>query len=171
MNSDEGNLIKKPKLEWTKSQRLIMRNLLIISFSWLLLFTAFQGTSQLQSSLNADKGLGTLSLSTIYVSLVASCLFLPTLMVKILGIKKCIIISMCAYLFYIASNVYPKWFVMLPTAALVGIFAGPLWTAKLTYSTEIAGFYAKLSGETNDQVVTRFFGIFYSLFQVYTIQF
>lgn len=160
-------MLSKSESAWTTSQSFIMNNLLIISTAWTLLFTAFSGIAILQSSLNADKGLGTLSLCTIYVTLVTSCLFVPPLMVKRLGIKKSIMISMCAYLFYIASNVYPKWFLMLPAAALVGIAAGPLWTAKCTYLTEIAGFYARMSGETNEQVVTRFFGIFFAMFQVF----
>ena len=34
-----------------------------------------------------------------------------------------------------------------------------------TYLTEIGGFYAKLSGETAEAVVNRFFGIFFAMFQ------
>jgi hypothetical protein len=36
----------------------------------------------LQSSLNSSKGLGTASLSTIYATLVFSCLFIPPIMIK-----------------------------------------------------------------------------------------
>lgn len=152
--------------QWTMSQGAIMRNLLVISLAWVVLFTAFSSMANLQSSLNANAGLGTLSLSTIYVTLVTSCLFVPPLMVKRCGIKRTIMICQCGYLFYIAANVWPEWFLLLPAAALVGISAGPLWTAKCTYLTEIAGFYARLSGETAEQVVTRFFGIFFAIFQV-----
>lgn len=152
--------------QWITSQYLIKRNLYIISLAWVILFTAFSSMANLQSSLNSSHGMGTLSLSTIYVTLVTSCLFVPPFMIKKLGIKKSIMISQFAYLIYIAANVYPTWYFMLPSAALVGIFAGPLWTSKCTYLTEIAGFYANLSGETTEQVVTRFFGIFFAIFQV-----
>ncbi len=47
----------------------------------------------------------------------------------------------------------------------MGIGAAPLWTAKCTYLTEIAGYYSILSHETNEVVVNRFFGIFFSMFQ------
>lgn len=47
----------------------------------------------------------------------------------------------------------------------MGTGAAPLWTAKCTYLTEIAGYYSLLSHETNEIVVNRFFGIFFSMFQ------
>ncbi len=80
--------------------------------------------------------------------------------------KWTIVFSQFTYLLYITANIYPKWYFLLPTAAIVGIGAGPLWTAKCTYLTEIAGFYSKLSGESNETVVNRFFGIFFCMFQM-----
>ncbi len=151
---------------WINSKRKILRNLFIISLSWTFLFTAFQSMANLQSSLNSDSGIGTTSLSTIYITLVISCLFLPTIMIKKFGLKNTIIFSQSTYLLYIAANIYPKWFILLPCAVLLGVGAGPLWTAKCTYLTEIAGFYSKLSGEANEIVVNRFFGIFFCMFQM-----
>ena len=43
--------------------------------------------------------------------------------------------------------------------------AAPLWTAKCTYLTETAGYYARISKETTEMVVNRFFGIFFAMFQ------
>ncbi|CAF1072812.1 unnamed protein product [Brachionus calyciflorus] len=157
VNSDEN---------WIKSRSKIHQNLIIIGLAWFLLFTAFQSMANLQSSLNSDSGLGTLSLSTIYITLVISCFFWPPIMIKHLGIKKTILFSQFAYLIFIAANTYPKWYTLLPSAVILGIFAGPLWTAKCTYLTEIAGFYSTLSGELNEAVVNRFFGIFFAMFQM-----
>ena len=47
----------------------------------------------------------------------------------------------------------------------MGFGAAPLWTAKCTFLTETAAFYAKLSKETTETVVNRFFGIFFAMFQ------
>jgi hypothetical protein len=41
--------------------------------------------ANLQSSLNSDEGLGTASLSTIYITLVLSCFFLPPIIIKKIG--------------------------------------------------------------------------------------
>jgi MFS family permease len=151
---------------WTYSRTKILKNLFVIGLAWILLFTAFQSMANLQSSLNSNQGLGTASLSVIYITLVISCLFLPTLLIKKLGLKLTIVLSQFTYLLYIAANVYPEWYFLLPSAVLLGTGAGPLWTAKCTYLTEIAGFYSKLTGESNEVVVNRFFGIFFCMFQM-----
>ena len=150
---------------WTNTKSKILKNLLVLGFAWIFLFTAFQSMANLQSSLNSDQGLGTASLSTIYITLVVSCLFLPAFLIKKLGLKLTIVVSQFTYLLYIAANVFPRWYFLLPSAVLLGIGAGPLWTAKCTYLTEIAGFYSKISGESNEVVVNRFFGIFFCMFQ------
>ena len=151
---------------WTSSGDHIHKNLFVIGLAWFLLFTAFQSMANLQSSLNSDAGIGTLSLSTIYITLVVSCFFLPPIMISNLGIKNTIVTSQFAYLVFIAANTYPKWYTLIPSAVLLGIFAGPLWTAKCTFLTEIAGFYANISGENSEVVVNRFFGIFFAMFQM-----
>lgn len=56
----------------------IMKNLLLICFAFMCNFTAFNGTSSLQSSLNYEEGLGTASLAIIYGALIVSAMFLPT---------------------------------------------------------------------------------------------
>lgn len=64
-----------------KKRRIIM-DLLMISFAFMVHFTAFIGTSHLQSSVNAAEGLGTRALMTIYVGLSVSAIFLPVLLIK-----------------------------------------------------------------------------------------
>jgi MFS family permease len=151
---------------WTKSTFMIKKNVFIIGISWTFLFTAFQSMANLQSSLNSDEGLGTISLSIIYITLVLSCSFLPPMLIDRYGIKLTIIMSQFSYLLFIAANIYPKWYFLLPSAAIVGIGAGPLWTAKCAYLTDLAGFFSTLTNESNEVVVNRFFGIFFSMFQM-----
>ena len=99
---------------WLKSKGSIMKNLLVISAAWMLQFTAFQSISNLQSSLNSDEGLGTASLCTIYVTLVLSCLLLPPIMIRNIGLKWTIVISQITYLIYIAANLFPRWYTLMP---------------------------------------------------------
>ncbi len=103
---------------WIESKGKILNNLIIISLAWVLLFTAFQSMANLQSSLNSDEGLGTASLSTIYLTLVVSCLLVPPLLIDKLGLKTTIIVSQFTYLLFIASNMYPKWHILIPAAVL-----------------------------------------------------
>jgi hypothetical protein len=67
----------KPSEKWR-----IMKNIVVISLAFMVHFTAFQGAGNLQSSVNADEGLGTVSLATIYLSLILSNVFLPVVMIR-----------------------------------------------------------------------------------------
>lgn len=100
----------------------IMKNMLIVSFGFLFLFTAFQSLQNLQSSLNPDKGLGLASLSVIYAALILSCMFVPPLMVGRLGCKWTLVISMIGYVLYTASNYYARWWTLIPASIIIGTY-------------------------------------------------
>jgi hypothetical protein len=67
----------KPSEKWR-----IMKNIVVISLAFMVHFTAFQGAGNLQSSVNADEGLGVVSMATIYFSLILSNVFLPVVMIR-----------------------------------------------------------------------------------------
>jgi hypothetical protein len=79
-----------------KQRRLDFRtykNLVVISFAFLLQFTAFNGMQNLQSSLNTEANIGVNSSSIIYVFLIISSIFLPHPMISIFGLKWTLVIS------------------------------------------------------------------------------
>lgn len=57
----------------------------------------------------------------------------------------------------------------LSGAALVGICAAPLWTAKATYLNQIARYHSEHHKQTHGISVSLFFGIFFALFGTNTI--
>lgn len=65
-----------PKENWR-----IWKNVLVIGFAFMIHFTAFWGTSNLQSSVNSDGALGTFTLAAIYGSLILSNIFLPVIVI------------------------------------------------------------------------------------------
>lgn len=105
--------IKKEKFKITK-------NMLIVSFGFLLLFTAFQSLQNLQSSLNPDKGLGLASLSVIYATLILSCMFVPPMIIGRLGCKWTLVLSMVGYVLYTASNYHARWWTLIPASIFIG---------------------------------------------------
>lgn len=143
----------------------ILKNLFVASFGFLLLFTSFQSLSNLQSTLNKEDGLGLWGLTTIYIALVLSCFFLPPFVIAHLGCKWTLALSMICYIAYMAANLHAVFWLMIPAAAILGIGAAPLWSAKCTYLTQTAVWYAKMTGTTSDDVINRFFGFFFLLFQ------
>jgi len=146
-------------------KRRIYRNVLIISFSFLLLFTAFESMSKLQSSINTVDGLGVWSNAMVYASLILSCMFLPSILIEKLTVKWALTVCVFCYSTYIAAQFYPEFYTLLPTAFILGLGAAPMWSAKCTYLTQVAHKFAKLEGSDPEAIVVKFFGIFFFFFQ------
>ncbi|XP_066260260.1 UNC93-like protein isoform X2 [Euwallacea similis] len=149
----------------TKEKWRILKNVTAISCAFMIQFTAFQGTANLQSSINAKDGLGTLSLSSIFAALVVSCIFVPSFLIKRLTVKWTLCLSMLCYAPYIASQFYPRFYTLIPCGIIVGIGAAPMWASKATYLTQVAGVYAKLTDQAVDAIIVRFFGFFFLAWQ------
>ena len=152
--------------EIRKEKRRIIKNVLLISVAFLFNFNAFQGLSRLQSSLNRVEGLGVITSSVIYGTLMVSCMFIPKFIINLIGHKWTITISFSGYILYMAANGYAVWGTMITASILVGLCAAPLWTAQCSYFTIIGARYAKINKEDTDAVVSRFFGIFFMFFQI-----
>ncbi|XP_013794921.1 protein unc-93 homolog A-like [Limulus polyphemus] len=147
------------------TKRRIIKNLIVISFGFLFLFTTFQALANLQSTLNSEDGIGVASQSIIYGALIVSSLFLPAIVIKKLGCKRTMVLAMLCYTPYIAANFYPHWGTLIPSALILGLGAAPLWSAKCTYLNEIGFRYTEMVNETEDTIIVRFFGIFFMFFQ------
>ncbi|XP_052248265.1 protein unc-93 homolog A-like isoform X2 [Dreissena polymorpha] len=154
---------KAPPLPMSKLR--IMKNVFVVSFGFLCLFTSFQSLSNLQSSLNKEEGLGVGGLSIIYGALVVSCMFVPPVLIARLGCKWTIPIAMLCYVLYMVANFYAIWGTIVPSAIILGLGAAPLWSAKCTYLTQAGVWYAKHTGSSEDDIINRFFGFFFMMFQ------
>uniref|UniRef100_A0A8C0I745 Uncharacterized protein n=1 Tax=Bubo bubo TaxID=30461 RepID=A0A8C0I745_BUBBB len=98
-----------------------LKNVLVISFGFLLLFTAYGGLQSLQSSLHSEGGLGVASLSVLYAALILSSMFLPPILIKKLGCKWTIAGSMCCYVAFSLGNFYASWYNLnILTLSIVG---------------------------------------------------
>ncbi|XP_071173793.1 protein unc-93 homolog A-like isoform X1 [Mytilus edulis] len=145
--------------------KTILKNVLVVSVGFMFLFTSFQSLSNLQSTLNKEEGLGTGGLSIVYGALVVSCMLFPSFVIAHLGCKWTVALSMLCYIVYMAFNFYAVWGTIIPASIIVGLGAATLWSAKCAYLTQIAVWYAKLTGATEDDVINRFFGFFFMIFQ------
>ncbi|KAK2160044.1 hypothetical protein LSH36_141g04013 [Paralvinella palmiformis] len=155
--------------ERSREKRRIMKNIVLISVAFFLNFTSYNGLARLQSSLHRDEGMGTTNQAVLYAALVLSCLFVPKLLISVIGHKWTIPLSFSGYILWMAANGYAVWGTMVTTSILVGLCAAPLWTAQCAYFTKIATRYAQLTGEPEPVVVSRFFGIFFMFFQCSSI--
>ncbi|XP_061668334.1 protein unc-93 homolog A isoform X1 [Syngnathoides biaculeatus] len=141
------------------------KNVLVVSLGFLSLFTAYGGLQSLQSSLNAEEGMGVASLSVIYASIIISSMFLPPLMIKNLGCKWTIVAGMACYVSYSFGNLYPGWYTLIPTSVVLGLGGSPLWSAKCTYLTISGNAQAAKEGKKGPDVINQYFGVFFFIFQ------
>ncbi|XP_041661758.1 protein unc-93 homolog A [Cheilinus undulatus] len=141
------------------------KNILVISIGFLSLFTAYGGLQSLQSSLNAEEGMGVASLSVIYASIIISSMFLPPIMIKNLGCKWTLVFGMVCYVSYSFGNLYPGWYTLIPTSVILGLGGSPLWSAKCTYLTISGNIQAAKEGKKGSDVINQYFGIFFFIFQ------
>eukprot|EP00064_Thunnus_orientalis_P021249 superscaffoldBa00006331_g21407 len=141
------------------------KNVLVVSIGFLSLFTAYGGLQSLQSSLNAEDGMGVASLSVIYGAIIVSSMFLPPIMIKNLGCKWTIVAGMACYVSYSVGNLYPGWYTLMPTSVILGLGGSPLWSAKCTYLTISGNVQAAKEGKKGSDVINQYFGIFFFIFQ------
>uniref|UniRef100_L7MZV9 Protein unc-93 homolog A n=1 Tax=Anolis carolinensis TaxID=28377 RepID=L7MZV9_ANOCA len=142
-----------------------LKNILVVSFGFFFLFTAYGGLQNLQSSLHSVKGLGVTSVSVIYAALILSAMFLPPIIIQKLGCKWTIVGSMCCYITYTLGNFYASWYMLIPTSMILGLAGAPLWSAKCTYLTIAGNSYAEKAGKLGRDVVNQYFGTFFLIFQ------
>ena len=123
----------------------------------------------LNVSLLQVNNLGTWANATVYASLILSCMFMPSILIKMLKVKWTLVICIFCYSTYIAAQFYSQFYTLLPTAFILGMGAAPMWSAKCTYLTQVAHRFAGLDGSDPEHVVVKFFGIFFFFFQCNSI--
>ncbi|CAG9786874.1 unnamed protein product [Diatraea saccharalis] len=144
----------------------ILKNVVVISSAFMLHFTAYSGAANLQSSINAEAGLGTASLAAVYAGLIFSNIFLPAVVIKWFGAKWAISLSFLTYMPYIAAQLYPTFYTMIPAGLIVGFGGGPLWCAKCTYLSVVSEAHSRISKIPAEALLVRFLGLFFMIFQM-----
>ena len=145
----------KPK----RTKKNIIKNIVVLCLAFVMLIASAQAMIVLQSSLNPTVGVFGLCANFIFV--VVSCLFLSTYLVQKIGCKWSIVIGMASTLTWMAANFHGGWESIMPTAAIMGLGIAPVWTGQCTYMTIIGIEYAELTNQMPDDVLSKFFGIFF----------
>ena len=140
------------------------KNLVVLSVSFMLLFTAFISLQTLQSSLHAHSNIGVISLSCYYGSTLVSCFIAPGIVTKLTS-KWTICLACAFYLLHMVSHFHPELYILIPSSVLLGTITGPMWSAQSTYLTTLAISYAQASGQVMEVAISSFNEIFFGFLQ------
>lgn len=139
------------------------RNVYATSISFMLVFSAFVGLQNLQSSLNAT--LGTTSLALIYGFFLLVGFVTPGV-VRVLKTKYSLLFGYLCHLIYILSNFYPRFYTLVPSSILLGIGSGPVWAGLSTHLASVAVLVEPYKTESLDVLISKFTGLFFFIFQL-----
>ena len=147
-----------------KSKRWAYKNVYGLSLAYVVLFTAFIGLQNLQSSINSAGGLGLATLSIVYAMFIAAGFITPAFL-KLFGTKYSLLFGFICHLIYTLTNYYPSWYTLVPASILIGFALGPLWAAASTHLAEVAVMVAPSLGKKQDYLISKFTGLFFFFFQ------
>ncbi|KAJ8303521.1 hypothetical protein KUTeg_019917 [Tegillarca granosa] len=140
------------------------KNLIFLSISITLMYTAIGSLRNLQSSMNHEDGLGLYSLAASYCGYMLFSLFTPFVVQKFKP-KKCLLYSLVPQLLYVISNLFPTFYIFIPASFLQGVGNALLWNSMSTYTTYLARARALQKDEKTVHIASRYFGIFFFFYQ------
>ncbi|KAL5550023.1 hypothetical protein UlMin_000199 [Ulmus minor] len=139
------------------------RDVHILSSAFLLIFLAYGAAQNLQTTVNTEEDLGTISLGILYVSFTFFSL-VASLVVRFLGSKNALILGTTGYWLFIAANLKPSWYTMVPASLYLGFTASIIWVGEGTYLTSTALSHARDYNLHEGKVIGNFNGEFWGAF-------
>ncbi|KAK9127129.1 hypothetical protein Syun_015926 [Stephania yunnanensis] len=122
-----------------------------------------ESQSNLESTMLTVQNLGTTSLGILYVSFTFFSL-VASPMVRSLGSKNALILGSTGYWLFIAANLIPSWYTMVPAALYMGFAASIIWVGQGTYLTSTARSHAEDYKVHEGTVIGKFNGEFWGMF-------
>ncbi|KAJ4704708.1 UNC93-like protein 3 [Melia azedarach] len=139
------------------------RDVHILSCAFLLIFLAYGAAQNLETTVNTEGNLGTISLGILYLSFTCFSL-IASLVVRVLGSKNALILGTTGYWLFVAANLVPSWYTMVPASFYLGFAASIIWVGEGTYLTSAALSHASNRNLPEATVIGSFNGEFWGFF-------
>lgn len=139
------------------------RDVHLLCWAVLLIFLAYGAVQNLESTMNTEGDLGTISLGILYVSFAVFSL-VASMVVKKLGSKNALVLGTTGYWLFIAANLKPSWYTMVPASLYLGFAASIIWVGQGTYLTSTANSHANDYNLHEGTVIGKFNGVFWGMF-------
>lgn len=138
----------------------------ILSLAFLLVFLAFGAAQNLQSTLNTEDDLGTTTLGILYLSFTFFSV-VASLVVRVLGSKNALLIGTTGYVLYVAANLKPNWYTLVPASVYLGFCASIIWVGEGTYLTSAARSHSTDNNLHEGAVIGDFNGEFWAVYALH----
>ncbi|KAJ6699613.1 hypothetical protein OIU79_012803 [Salix purpurea] len=135
----------------------------ILSSAFLLIFLAYGAAQNLETTLNTKDDMGTISLGILYVSFTFFSL-IASMVVRFMGSKNAVLLGTSGYWLFIAANLKPTWYTMVPASLYLGFAASIIWVGQGTYLTSTARSQARDYHLHEGTVIGKFNGEFWGMF-------
>ncbi|XP_047938017.1 UNC93-like protein 3 [Salvia hispanica] len=139
------------------------RDVYLLCWAFLLIFLAYGAVQNLESTMNTEGDMGTISLGILYVSFAIFSL-VASMVVKKMGSKNALILGTTGYWLFIAANLKPSWYTMVPASLYMGFAASIIWVGQGTYLTSTATSHANDYKLHEGTVIGKFNGEFWGMF-------
>lgn len=133
-----------------------------VAVGFFFVFAAFNAAQALATTISGN--LGNISLATLYAVFTISCLFAPSIVMR-LGPKLSMAIGAVPYAGMVFSNLKPSYGLSIPANAAVGLGAPLLWTGSSVFVARCAFASARADAQSSDAATSYLNGVFFSLYQ------
>ncbi|KNA09657.1 hypothetical protein SOVF_151550 isoform A [Spinacia oleracea] len=140
----------------------------VLSLAFLLVFSAYGAVQNLESTVNDEGDLGTISLGILYVSFMIFSFF-ASLTVRKLGSKNALLLGTTGYWLFTAANLKPNWYTMVPASVYMGFCASIIWVGQGTYLTSTARSHARDCNLHEGTVIGNFNGEFWGIYATHQV--
>ncbi|TVU49686.1 hypothetical protein EJB05_01012, partial [Eragrostis curvula] len=134
----------------------------LLSAAFLFVFSAYSAAQNLESTINSEGDLGTVSLGILYTSFTLFAVVASPVVTR-LGPKRALVVGTSGYVLFILANLVPSWYTMVPASLYLGFCASIIWVGQGTYLTSASLNHARdnnlLEGTTLGNFNGEFWGI------------
>ncbi|KAF9679905.1 hypothetical protein SADUNF_Sadunf06G0064100 [Salix dunnii] len=162
-DEEEPFVVGAASVDNSETLRNHTKDVHILSSAFLLIFLAYGAAQNLETTLNTKDDMGTISLGILYVSFTFFSL-IASLVVRFMGSKNAVLLGTSGYWLFIAANLKPTWYTMVPASLYLGFAASIIWVGQGTYLTSTARSQARDYHLHEGTVIGKFNGEFWGIF-------
>jgi len=122
-------------------RRDVYLTLLNLGCVYFLINVSYSGLETLQSTVNAQEGLGTTSIGVLYASLIVCSLLVGPSVVDRLRAKRTLYVAWSANAVFAVANAFPRWETLVPASAFVGV---AMASGNIVYGLYVTGLADQL---------------------------